>query len=518
MSSRKRSAPADLFDLGDDCNDAPESIGEYDCSDDFIDDEPIATSPSEHLRGRRRVRQRERSPSASDSVSWPASPLFEPEAEFVEDDHSTALSAPATQTAPDVAERSDASANPAPGPSTDAPSDVLAALREPKRRLDKDGKPTGSFRCNSRRLLLTIAKAGDSWSYQPFVDYLQELGAKLRLGRELHKDGTPHYHCYVDFERNYQFEGSHHFCFGPFGNSKRRTCSGTGHINISVIWKTPHHVWNYLHKDGPECILIDTTDGCPTPSAAKDNRRAEGKYCFDASTRDEFLARVQEVDPWTFIKSFSNVVATGQHLYPDAPPAKFEPIEGLIFRWKSFPTTTEWILASLPGGADRIRRLAGPVGFHENDERRARARIPPQLVGGRPKSLILWGESLHGKTDLATHLGAHIHWMGDYRLQDIADVGVDNIDYIVIDDIDWDSTLLKGSAYKRWLGGQKEFVATDKWVKKLRVSWGKPCIFLCNDNPLDFVSATHARFLEKNCFIEEVREGQYVTRRPDIYT
>lgn len=502
MSSRKRSAAAELFDLGDECDDEPESIGEYDCSDDFIDDEPIAASPSEHLR--RRVRQRQRSPSVgSNPISWPASPLFEPEAESVEDDHSTSVPADPAPAGPE--------------PATAEPSEILASVREPKRRMGKDGKATGSFRCNSRRLLLTVAKAGESWSHQSLVDCLSELGAKFRLGRELHKDGTPHYHCYVDFGRNYQFEGSHRFCFGPSGNSKRGTCSGTGHIHIRVVWKTPHHVWDYPGKDGPESILVDTTDGRPVPSAAKDNRITEGKYCFDAESRSEFLARVQEVDPWTFIKSFSNVVATGKHLYPDPSPPKPEPIAGLVFRWKSFPATTEWILASLPDGASRIRRLAGPVEFHENDERRARARIPPQLVGGRPKSLILWGETLHGKTDLATNLGPHIHWMRDYRLEDITDVGVDNIDYIVIDDIDWDSTLLKGSAYKSWLGGQKSFVATDKWVKKMRVNWGKPCIFLCNDNPLDFVNATTAKFLEKNCFIEEVREGQYVTRRPNIY-
>lgn len=507
MPSRKRTAPAELFDLGDDCNDDAESIGSYDRGDDFIDDGELFEDPVSHL-GRRRVRQRERSASVDSApVSWASSPLFEPEAELAADGDSAPLRQAATST-------------PAGGPapvSETVTALALAAVREPKRRLGKDGKLTGSFRCNSRRLLLTIAKAGERWSYQPFVDHLEELGATIRLGRELHKDGTPHYHCYVDFGRNYQFEGSHRFCFGASGNEKRGTCTGTGHCRIDVVWKTPHFVWDYPGKDGPESILVDTTNGRPIPSASKDNRIAEGKYCFDASSRSEFLARVQEVDPWTFIKSFNNVAATGQHLYPDPGPEPFKPIDGLVFRWKSFPTATEWILASLPDGADRIRRLAGPVGFHENDERRARERIPPQLVGGRPKSLILWGETLHGKTDLATHLGPHIHWMRDYRLQDISDVGVANIDYIVIDDIDWDSSLLKGSAYKSWLGGQKSFVATDKWVKKLRIDWGKPCIFLCNDNPLDFVSQSTANFLQKNCFIEEVREGQYVTRRPNIY-
>lgn len=495
---RRKRAAEDFFDLGDECDDAWESVGEYDCGDSFIDDGASSGVEGEpDLRGRKRARRVSLSERTQHSVSVATrqhSPLFEPECSA----HAEATSVVSNKVPPATT-------------ATWPPE----GSKEPTRRMGKDGKKSGAFRCNSKRLLLTFAKSGEQWSHHALVDDLEKLGAKFRLGRELHKDGTPHYHCYVDFGRNYQFEGCHRFCYGPNGDQTARTCSGTGHCNILVVYKTPHFVWDYPGKDGAESILIDTTDGRPHVSTSKADRVAEGLYCFDASSRSQFFARIKEVDPWAFIKSHSQVVGCGDFLFPEKPITS-EWVNGLTFRWESFPECTKWVLASLPDGADRIRRIA--PSFSTADEQRLVSQLPPRLVGGRPKSLILWGESLHGKTDFATHLGEHVHWMRDFRLRDLFEKGIENIEYLIIDDINWDSTLLNGSAYKSWLGGMMSFVATDKFDRKLRIApWGKPCIFLCNDNPLDFVSASTARFLEKNCYIEEVVEGNYVTRHPDVF-
>lgn len=497
MSSRKRRIE-ELFDLGDACDDAPESIGSYDLRDDFIDDsEPVVEDSG------RRVRQRqgESSSSGNSILSWsaslPSSPLFEPQ-------ESPAPAEPVTEPIADPSSiQPEEGTFPPPG------------CRDVPKRVGKGGKRSGDFRCKSRRLLLTYAKVGGSWSHSELVKHLTELDAGFRLGREFHKDGTVHYHCYVDFRRQHEFENCHKFCYGADGLQRGAACSGTGHCNILVVWKTPHFVWDYPGKDGPESILHDTTGGRPAVSTSKEDKRAEGTYCLDASTRDEFLARVKEVDPWALVKSSMSVEHRARALFPEAKAPPFQRIEGLRFNWESFPTTTKWILGSLSEGEDRIRRLAPE--FTAEDAERIRLGIPPRLRGGRAKSLILWGESLHGKTDLARHLGPHIHWERDYRLQSLLDVGTENIDYLIIDDIDWSSDLLRGSAYKAWLGGQHHFIATDKWVKKLDITWGKPCIFLCNEDPLLFLKPADYRFIMKNCYIEHVREGHYVCRRPDDF-
>ena len=53
-------------------------------------------------------------------------------------------------------------------------------------------------------------------------------------------------------------------------------------------------------------------------------------------------------------------------------------------------------------------------------------------------------------------------------------------EYAVFDDI---SGGLRAFDYKAWLGGQLHFTITDKYMKKKTISWGKPCIYISNDDP-----------------------------------
>lgn len=38
-------------------------------------------------------------------------------------------------------------------------------------------------------------------------------------------------------------------------------------------------------------------------------------------------------------------------------------------------------------------------------------------------------------------------------------------------------------AYKSWLGQQAEFYCTDKFRKKKYIKWGRPCIWIMNEDP-----------------------------------
>ena len=51
-------------------------------------------------------------------------------------------------------------------------------------------------------------------------------------------------------------------------------------------------------------------------------------------------------------------------------------------------------------------------------------------------------------------------------------------------------------------GAQKEFTVTDKYMKKMTLdNWGKPCIWLNNQNPLDIPNLPYwqREYLEANC-------------------
>lgn len=49
--------------------------------------------------------------------------------------------------------------------------------------------------------------------------------------------------------------------------------------------------------------------------------------------------------------------------------------------------------------------------------------------------------------------------------------------YVIFDDFDWEYMPNK----KSWFGAQREFTVTDKYRKKMTIRWGKPLIYLTND-------------------------------------
>jgi hypothetical protein len=75
--------------------------------------------------------------------------------------------------------------------------------------------------------------------------------------------------------------------------------------------------------------------------------------------------------------------------------------------------------------------------------------------------------------------------------------------YCVLDDIDIDFF----PSYKSFMGGQKEFVITDKYVQKITVRWGKPCIWLSNEDPRN--KKVDRTWLDANCVFAEINYPLY---------
>lgn len=109
---------------------------------------------------------------------------------------------------------------------------------------------------------------------------------------------------------------------------------------------------------------------------------------------------------------------------------------------------------------------------------------------------MLVGASRLGKTVWARSLGRHIYWNSYFNVADW-----DNeASYLVADDIPWDNFK---RIHKALLGCQREFVLTDKYVKKLKIqNWGKPTIFCCNEENDPFVTPgdiSTLNWLRENC-------------------
>jgi len=96
----------------------------------------------------------------------------------------------------------------------------------------------------------------------------------------------------------------------------------------------------------------------------------------------------------------------------------------------------------------------------------------------------------------ARSLGVHHYWAGYYDASVLT--GPNLVGYIIVDDVPWE----RFGCWKQILGAQEEFVMTDKYMKKVRVrNWGKPAIFLCNEDNDPMVKATpiEKEWLKANC-------------------
>lgn len=89
-------------------------------------------------------------------------------------------------------------------------------------------------------------------------------------------------------------------------------------------------------------------------------------------------------------------------------------------------------------------------------------------------------------------------------------------EYLVIDDFDFD--FFPGMRKALW-GAQKEFTAVDKFKRKRRILWGKPMIWLCNEEGSPFnkvakdgnylLRGTELEWYRANCVEVAVSERMY---------
>lgn len=97
-----------------------------------------------------------------------------------------------------------------------------------------------------------------------------------------------------------------------------------------------------------------------------------------------------------------------------------------------------------------------------------------------------------GKTVWARSLGRHAYFGGLFSL----DEHTDDVDYAVFDDMQGGLEYLH--SYKFWLGCQTQFYATDKYKGKKLIKWGKPAIYLSNNDPREDKGAD-VDWLNINC-------------------
>lgn len=373
-------------------------------------------------------------------------------------------------------------------------------------------------------MLLTWAQVGNDFDTEIAVRLVTSRGGTCVLAQENHKDGGIHYHMFAQHPDRFQFRGHDTFDVGNY------------HCNIVNVKQTPWAVWDYVRKDGN---VIH--DGIPERPVSKRKRKDDTlvyDYITAAPTADQMLKRFKESKPRDFFCAFNNVKAGCEYLQgPEELPTWIVP-DNFVSHVDRYPQISDWCNkyigaanhrdapARTPDLTDGSSAVSGgeswdmerwanedwrtllqpgelpdervlhdgesilPSIEQEEDGLFLRCDTPSPLPKKtntskpRAPSLIIWGTSRLCKTQWARSLGRHTYFANEFNLAGFDDASA----YAIFDDIQGGMGKI---AYKAWIGGQSQFDVSDKYTRKRRIYWNRPCIFIANENPFETESDKH---------------------------
>lgn len=341
-----------------------------------------------------------------------------------------------------------------------------------------------NFSLRSRDFGLTFADARETTKEEVYSSLqLITIGGRivdrLMLCEEVgHMTGRRHYHAYIRFsakvsanEFSFDVHGLH-----PHIDRVRRR--GTRSIEPML---------RYLTKEDEH--PLSTFDWRPMLEENQSNENNKRKqpdwdqYYLEGLTQGEVLQRLAD-------DGFSNEFANHYFNWNGYIKRRFiedrrQPYvnDGLLLPWKLPETLAIWHMSCFEGWF---------------------TWCATNNAWERPRSLVLVGPSRSGKTQWARSLGHHMYFNNLINLDDWDETA----QYIILDDFASDITKYF-PCWKCFFGGQKEFVLTDKYRGKKRVHWGKPMIWLSNEDIFTNLKLEHINFIKANCEVVVLNKKLY---------
>lgn len=294
------------------------------------------------------------------------------------------------------------------------------------------------FRIQGKQFFLTYPNVtNEEITKEVIAAHIAGLGAiKYIVCKELHENGTPHYHAVVIFRLKKDIRDPHFFDVEEH------------HCNIQTVRNVKDSV-NYVAKDGDYI-------------------------------NHGFVITRQFEDPWTVLEELASSGVTPTEIITDVLRRTgtnglrvYSAIERYVERMNR-PTAVHLPLRDWIMDFTFIRNTPDVLGKFNTFI--MDALLGPDAGRDGRKSLWVTGPSRMGKTELARSLGEHWYMNGQWNV----DCYDDNALYGVLDDIPWE--LLKFN-YKGLLGMQKDVTVTDKYKKKSVIKGGRPVIVLSNEMP-----------------------------------
>lgn len=277
--------------------------------------------------------------------------------------------------------------------------------------------------------------------------------------------GLRHFHAYVEFERKLTCNENTFDMFGLHCHiAKVKKCAGGRSIYPMVKYLTKEDRFPLANFDWNQ-VLID--------EESKDAKRVPNweSYQEQSLTQNEVIeALMMDGFAKDFANHFLNWSAFIKRMYP------LDKKENYISNF----CASDFILPE-----QLTMWKFGFMGWIDNLKKGE---------WNRPNSLILIGPSRSGKTEWARSLGTHMYFNNLLNLDDWNE----DADYIVLDDFSPEITKFLPS-WKCFFGGQKQFTLTDKYRGKKTVRWGKPMIWLSNEDIFKHLNFEQIDFVKKNC-------------------
>lgn len=315
---------------------------------------------------------------------------------------------------------------------------------------------------NSRYVLLTYAQCESLDAFR-VMDHISGLAGECIIGRERHADGGIHLHVFCDFGRKFRSRRA-----DVFDVDER-------HPNVSGSYGTPEKGYDYAIKDGDVVCGGLARPSRPSRGDLDGETDSVWSRITEASSRDEFWELVHLYDPRAAACSFSQLNGYANWRFDPRPPT-YESPSNLECFGEDLDGRGMWLSQSGIGS--------------------------PHVPGRRMKSLILYGPTRTGKTSWARSLGSHIYVIGLVSGKSCS--AASDVDYAVFDDIRGGIKFFH--AYKEWLGCQPHVTVKELYREPRLMEWGKPSIWLANNDPRDEVTRGEVDWLNENCIFVEVRE------------
>lgn len=177
---------------------------------------------------------------------------------------------------------------------------------------------------NVNYVLLTYSDCPNDFDPQLIVNAVVGTGAVYRLGRELHQNGKPHYHCFVQWDDGYSCPDA----AAIFNVGGRKA-------NIKRFAANPGRRWDYCgkyanQKEGHYII----GDQCERPGGDKDDsERTQSDIwseIINATSQSEFFEKLAALAPKQLGCSFSSLKLYADWKYRpeqevyESPQGRFE--------------------------------------------------------------------------------------------------------------------------------------------------------------------------------------------------